>query len=317
MNKAVIIIPYYGKLPSYFGFYLKSLENKNIDVLWISDLSIGEHPSNFKILQMPFEELHQLFEEKLSTKVVINGFRRFCDMKPMYGKVFIDYIKDYEYWGHGDCDLVYGDKFNDFIKRTIDVGCYDVISMRKDYLSGPTCFYRNNDLCCNLFTCAENWREICAFDGPGGVLIFDECGGEFHNQLVSGEMTLEECARHRDNMSSVVWRTPNLKVYHADDIIESPLACGEIIEMDVGRLTMDDKEIAVFHYVLAKIPRYFRYVNVPYAEVKSYRIDRTGFYVGDFAWTTRGVRRVWRVLHAGWESFRQHGLRHVFNRIGL
>ncbi len=34
---------------------------------------------------------------------------KLCDFKPAYGFLFEDYIQDYEYWGHCDCDLVFGD----------------------------------------------------------------------------------------------------------------------------------------------------------------------------------------------------------------
>ena len=315
MNKAVLIMPYYGKLPKYLGCYLKSLEGKNIDVLWVSDLEVGAHPENFKILKLSFQAVRQLFEKILATKVVINGSRRFCDLRPMYGKVFAEYIKGYEYWGHGDCDLIYGWKFNDFMARTVETGVYDVISMHKHYLSGPTCLYRNNELGCNLFVHAANWREVCAFDGIGGVLIFDECGGEFHNKLSTGKMTLEECAIHMDNMSSVVWRTPTLKVYHEDEITESSLANGEVVQMDNGILTIDGHEISVFHYIRAKSKRWFRLYPIPYSNVRDFKIDDTGFYHSVFAWKTRCFRRPFRKLVAAFEAVQKHGLGHIVKRL--
>ena len=54
-NKAVLIMPYFGRLPAYFGPYLASLKNKRFDVIWISDLSVAEHPDNFKIVRMTFD----------------------------------------------------------------------------------------------------------------------------------------------------------------------------------------------------------------------------------------------------------------------
>ena len=288
MNKAVLIMPYYGKLPKYLGCYIKSLEGKNIDVLWVSDFEIRERPDNFMTIQMPFDEFLSLMERKLETPVSV----------------------------FGDCDLLYGKKLNGFLDRVLRHSTYDVISMHKAYLSGPFCLLRNVPRLRNLFQEARNWKEMCAYNGVKRFL-FDECGGEFHNQLCSGVMSMEECSAVSDSFSAVVWRTPTLNVYREDEITESYLANGEVVKMDNDILTIDGHEVSVFHYNLAKISRQFRYVNVPYEQVERCWIDRTGFYVSRLAWATRYVRRPWRMLLAAWESFRRHGLKHVFKRMGL
>ncbi len=316
MNKAAIIIPWYGKLPPYLGFYLKSLEGKQLDVLWVSDLAVGDHPENFKIVPLAFEELLALMQKKLETPVSVARPLRLSDFKPMYGKILEDYIDQYEYWGWGDCDLVYGEEFNGFLSRVLCRSEYDIISMHKAYLSGPFCLCRNTSRLRELFHDAGNWKEMCAHDGVRRFL-FDECGGEFHEQLSSGAMSMADCSKNSDSFSAVVWRTPNLSIYREDEITESSLANGDVVEMDDGKLSIDGRKIAVFHYILAKVPRYFRYVNVPYGKVGHYRIDRTGFYTSEFAWTTRCIHRPWRMSVAAWGSLRKYGFNHVLKRLGL
>lgn len=314
MNKGVIIMPYYGTLPPYLGFYLKSLEGKKIDVLWVTDLELGQHPDNLKVVTMPFNELRILMERKLEAPVVVTKPLRLSDFKPMYGKIFEDYIEQYEYWGWGDCDLVYGKKFNEFLDRVLVHSTYDIISMHKTFLSGPFCLCRNVIQLRELFKSTRNWKEMCAHDGTSRFL-FDECGGEFHFQLMSGAMTLEECSKICDSFSALVWRTPNLKTYLEDEITEESLSRGEVVEMNDGKLTIEEREISVFHYILAKVPRYFRYVNVPYEKVGRYRITKTGFYVSEFAWRTHWMRSPWRVLVAALGSLRRYGVRHVLKRL--
>ena len=316
MNKAAIIIPWYGKLPPYLGIYLKSLEGKQVDVLWVSDLEVGDHPDNFKTVTLAFEELIALTQKKLEAPISVARPLRLSDFKPMYGKIFEDYIGQYEYWGWGDCDLVYGEKFNDFLGRVLCRSEYDIISMHKAYLSGPFCLCRNTSRLRELFHDARNWMEMCAHADVTRFL-FDECGGEFHSRLSSGSMTMEDCSKISDSFSAVVWRTPDLNVYRKDEITELPLARGEVVEMNNGILTIDGREISAFHYILAKVPRYFRYVNVPYGEVGHYWIDRTGFYASEFAWATRRVRRPWRMSVAALKSLRKYGLRHVLERLGV
>lgn len=313
-NRAVLIIPWYGKLPAYLGVFLKSLAGKHIDVLWISDADVGEHPSNFFFLRKTLEDVKSLLASRLQTRIVIDTNLRLSDFKPMFGKVFEEYIREYDYWGWGDCDLIYGRKFNEFLERTLESGVYDIISMRKDYLTGPVCFLRNNQRMRNLYMSATNWRENCALSGDIRML-FDECGGEFHNQLMSCEMTMEDCSRIHDSMSAVVWRTHDLKVYKHDVINESALKNGETIKMENDVLTMDGKEIYVFHYVLAKCRRWFFCPNVPYGKVGLYRIARTGFYFGDFAWATRHFRIPVRYVRAIIKLFKRRGLFYMLRRV--
>lgn len=313
-NNAVLIMPYFGRLPSYFGTYLKSLEGKNMDVLWISDIEVPRHPDNFKIVRMTFDDVRALFQKTLCTEVVINGGRRLCDFRPMYAKVFGEYIKEYEYWGWGDCDLVYGRKFNEFLEKTITTGKYDAVSMHKAYMSGPTCFYRNTPQMCELYLKTGNWRDVCAESGTV-ILNYDECGGLYHGRLSSGEMTMEACAVIRDSFPAALWREPGMKIYRQDEINEESLAGGEVVSMKDGCLSIDGREIFVFHFVQAKVPRWFRLGNVPYEKVRDYWIDATGFYHSGFAWRTRWLRRPARKGMAAVEAIGKHGVGHVLKRL--
>lgn len=315
MKRAAILMPYFGKLPSYFGAYLKSLEDKLFDVLWISDLPVENHPENFKVVSMSFDEVRNRMIKTLGTDVCINDGRRLCDFRPMYGQIFNDLIDGYDYFGWGDCDLVYGDDFNAFLKQVVLPGEYDAVSLHKDFLTGPTCFLRNTEKMKALYKKANNWKEVCSFEGSGGVYIFDECGGNFHDKLFSGEMTLEDCSKIRDSFSAVLWREPEISIFREDIINESPLKNGEVIKLKDGKLTIDNESIPVFHFVLAKVPRWFYCAFVPYGNVGIVRINRFGFYFGDWAWTTRVCRSVSRILNAGFRSFRANGVKHFFERV--
>ena len=315
-NQTVLIIPWYGRLPPYFGTYLKSLEGRKIDVLWISDTDPQADLTNFRYVHLGFDGFKRTLSKEVGFEVAIDTPRRLSDFKPMLGMAFREAISDYGYWGWGDCGLVYGRKFDDFLERTVETGDYDVVSMRKEYLSGPSCFMRNTPELRELFKQARNWRENCTLVGMGRTL-FDECGGEFHDKLNSGEMSMEDCAGISDSMSAVVWRTPGLQVYRENIVLEDSLAHGEVIHMEDDVLTCDGREIAAFHFILAKVPNYFRYVEMPRRRAGRFWIDKTGFYYGQFAWSTRVIRRPWRMSVAALSSLHRHGLRHVLKRLGV
>ena len=98
-NNIALLLPYFGKLPPYFGFYLKSLEGKHLDVLFFSDLEIGSHPDNFKVIRMTFDGFRKLALKRLEVPVTLNSPKRICDFRPMYGLILKDFLEEYEYIG--------------------------------------------------------------------------------------------------------------------------------------------------------------------------------------------------------------------------
>lgn len=54
------------------------------------------------------DEIKVTASEKLSFAVNIGYPYKLCDFKPAYGFLFPEIIKRYDFWGHGDIDVVYG-----------------------------------------------------------------------------------------------------------------------------------------------------------------------------------------------------------------
>ena len=318
-NRIAIVIPYFGRLSAYLGTYLASLKGKHFDVLWISDLPVAEHPDNFKVISMTFNACKTRIAERLGVPVCINSGYRLCDFRPMYGHIFEDLLSDYDYWGFGDIDLVYGEAFNDFLDKTVlsggGGGGYDIVSLQREYLSGPTCLIRNNARMRTLYQKARNWKEVCASTAHRS-LSFDECGGVFHPKLMkAGTVTMEDCSRIRDSFSAVVWREPNLRFFHENVIDECSLGNGEVVQMRGTELTRDGVPQVVFHCVVSKARRFFYVPAVPFGRVRDYRIVATGFYHGEWAWRTRIVRQIYSYVFAIVESARANGLRHLIGRL--
>ena len=42
-------------------------------------------------------------------QVTLDRPYKLCDFKPAYGFIFGEYLKEYDYWGHCDIDIVWGD----------------------------------------------------------------------------------------------------------------------------------------------------------------------------------------------------------------
>lgn len=109
MNRIALIIPYFGTLPNYFSLWLKTASyNRNFDFLLFTDCNLAKYtvPYNVKCFQMTFDEVKQRVSIILNFKFVLHNPYKLCDYKPLYGLIFSDYLKEYEFWGHCDPDII-------------------------------------------------------------------------------------------------------------------------------------------------------------------------------------------------------------------
>ena len=161
MNKIILIIPYFGKLPNYFQVFLNSCKTtKYLDFLLITDdKSEYTFPSNFKVRYDTLENVHHFFEKRLEKKIYLNHPYKFCDYRPCYGFVFSEDIANYDFWGHCDIDLVFGD-IDKYLEMS-DLELYDRI-----YPYGHLSIYKNVNYVNQKFLqkCSISRPKIFDFD---------------------------------------------------------------------------------------------------------------------------------------------------------
>ena len=167
--KIGLIVPYFGKLPCTFQLWLKSaIINNKIDFHLIIDQQIDyKLPPHIIVHKMSFESLQQKIKQSLNT--MIKSPYKLCDYKPTYGYLFKDIIKDYDYWGYSDIDLVYGN-LTKFINDRRIFGYYDKI-----FDLGHLAFYKNNQKINEMFKSKLNgivyWNYILNSEI---IWVFDE-----------------------------------------------------------------------------------------------------------------------------------------------
>ena len=139
--KIAIIGVYYGTFPDWIQYWLKSCrDNKSIDFFLVTDIKGMQVPDNVKIINMSLNQLKQLAEEKLGMKIILERPYKVCDYRPAYGVILDKYIKEYDYWGHCDFDLIWGD-IRYFIEK------YDIEKYDKFLPLGHLALYRNTKKC--------------------------------------------------------------------------------------------------------------------------------------------------------------------------
>ena len=158
-NRVVKIIPYYGTWPPYINLFLKSCQANinSIDVLFITNLERPERaPSNVKIHYLSFQDLLSLIRQKTGVNIPTIEHYKLCDIHPAYGQIFEELIADYEFWGYGDIDLVYGNLERLFLPK---LKGYDILAFKKGHLHGPFTFYRNTPKINKLYQ-NGNFEEV-------------------------------------------------------------------------------------------------------------------------------------------------------------
>ena len=183
-QKSIAILTcWYGPYPWYFPYFIcSSAYNPKIDFYIITDNreTIPNKPENIKIKNMALDEIKKKASAKLGFTVNIDRPYKLCDFKPAYGFLFPEIIKGYDFWGHGDIDVVYGN-IRDFMTNEI-LNVYDVVSARHDYITGTFCLFRNNEKMNTLFMQSKDYITVLE---SADNFCFDECNYLFQ-ELQSG-----------------------------------------------------------------------------------------------------------------------------------
>lgn len=140
MKKIVLIIPYFGKLPEYIDIWLDSVKyNPTIDFLIPTDAEWKTAlPENVKLLSMTWSQAVEKIKSLCGHAIVLHEPYKLCDYRPLYGEIFKEYIAKYDFWGHCDMDLVFGD-----IRKFLTE---DILEQNdRIFTRGHFCLYKNCD----------------------------------------------------------------------------------------------------------------------------------------------------------------------------
>ena len=175
-KKICFIIPYFGNFKNYFQLFLNSCAT-NSDFSWLIVTDNNEKydfPRNVLVKQMSFSQLKEIINEKLNANVRINSPYKLCDLRPMYGKIFTDFISEYDWWGYCDIDLVFG-KLNHFLSDDL-LDSYDKIGVL-----GHCTLMKNTESVNNAFKLPLNGKYIYKkIISSSNNFSFDE---EHHNSI--------------------------------------------------------------------------------------------------------------------------------------
>ena len=172
-NRIIIICPYYGTLPANIEYTMLTMaKNSFVDWLILTDSEqILPSYTNIKIVKSIYDDLCELIRSRLETD--IKSPYKLCDYRPAYGVLFEEYISGYDFWGHCDLDMIFGDLTKCFSEKNLND--YDKI-----FDQGHLALFRNNsdiNTAYKKITCGSmDWKAI--FNSPYSFIVDETYHGD-------------------------------------------------------------------------------------------------------------------------------------------
>lgn len=153
------IIPYFGKWPEWIELYMYSCgRNPMIDFIFYTDCPLPKHVYSNTIFHIcSFSDYKSLVSSRLCIEYCVESAYKLTDLKPFLGVVHELELKNYDFWGFGDIDLVYGDL--SMVVNDKNLKKYDLITTHNYHIAGHFTLCRNNDHYRNLCFRVKNWQK--------------------------------------------------------------------------------------------------------------------------------------------------------------
>lgn len=272
-NKIVILIPYYGKFPWYFSYFLHSCRfNLTIDFIIFTDTVFsGVLPPNVRIISKTLSDIKELASRALQIPASLEFPYKLCDFKPAYGLIFQEYTVGYDFWGQSDIDVIYGDLRGFMDDEMLDK--YDFISVRHDYTTGCFALYRNTGLMNNIFKRSKDYERVFS---TISYLGFDECN--FNQEKLTDDTSIFDLETDIESFTHIIRSAQNTKEINAHfDFLLLEGTPGRI-RFEEGKMIYKNRYEAVLYH-LYWLKRAYEPNTTPEHIPDRYSISKTRMYL--------------------------------------
>lgn len=170
MKTIGIVIPWFGEFHNYFDLWMISAGyNPTVDFYIVTDNQILPNtPPNIHFVYSSLEEIKERIQKICGFKIKLTAYK-LCDFKPLFGLIFEDLLRNYDYWGYCDTDLIFGNirKFMTpevlSVERVLQRGHFSLYANTEKMLH----LYKKTDLKNNMaYSYKKAWRTnySCYFD---------------------------------------------------------------------------------------------------------------------------------------------------------
>ena len=235
-------------------------------------------PPNVEFIYHSFISYCQLVSSKLKINFHPKNPYKLCDIKPALGVIHKDLIKNYDFWGFGDLDVIYGDLRKYFSEDRLNKK--SLFSTHKTRVAGHLCLIKNHPKLNQAFMKVRNWRNIFedekhyAFDEKNFSKIFLK-----HKNLPKFLRNILKLFNPWLRLAEFneVYSTANTRIKWLDDTLNFP----ETWFWNKGKITNnlnEEIDFPYFHFMVWKKNWIDDDSKVPKRISPNFCINSKGFY---------------------------------------
>lgn len=182
MKSIAFIIPYFGRFNNYFQLWLNSCAaNPTIDwFIFTDDKEAYDYPPNVHVNYTTLSEVKRRVEVALDCQVCLERPYKLCDFRPFYGIIFAEELKNFDFWGYCDIDLIWGD-IRHFLSDDL------LIKYDKIFCFGHCTLLRNTAIINHFFTLQAKgvipWQKVVSEPFFFQYDEFDQINGIFEKHF--------------------------------------------------------------------------------------------------------------------------------------
>lgn len=148
-----LVNAFFGPPPFWMPAFIHSCRwNPTVDWLLFTNMPRPDDcPDNVHVFPMDLDEFNRRAAATLDMDIRVDPSfpYKICDLKPTFGEVFRDELADFDFWGHCDIDLVWGDVRRFLTDRMLDR--HDIVSGRPRKAAGHFMIFRNDSPATSVF----------------------------------------------------------------------------------------------------------------------------------------------------------------------
>jgi hypothetical protein len=144
MKSIAIVIKFFGKPVPFLKLWMKGASsNKTIDFILLIDSKNNyldwDIPNNVHLIEISEKEFKERADCATSLNCNMGDFGYHCNQfRPLFGLMFPDILKNYDFWGFADTDILLGD-IRDFVSENV------LLNNDKIYSHGHFTLMRNTN----------------------------------------------------------------------------------------------------------------------------------------------------------------------------
>jgi len=104
-----LIVPYFGDRPAYLPLVVASMaHNPDVEWLLLTDQPLTDAPRNLTVQVCEFADLASRIQRHFDFQIALTEPYQLCDFRPAFGEIFGAELHGYDFWGHCDLDVIFG-----------------------------------------------------------------------------------------------------------------------------------------------------------------------------------------------------------------